>query len=572
METRANYILIGVFTLLSILASLGFFIWLASVQVNQQYQTYGILFDDVTGLDASGDVSFNGISVGHVIGLEVSQDDPSKVFATIEIEAGTPVRSDTVAQLKSQGVTGVSYVSLAGGTLSAAPLEENADGWMIIPSQRSSLQSLVDDAPDLLDESIKLIEQFSALSGPENQALVTNILSNLSSSSGRLDQALDDFSEISGTVREATAQITTFTGRLDEIGGSVAGALEQTESAMAAATTTFQNADQALDRSVGAIESAQGTFDQATLILQQQVPDILSQLSQAATRANTAIADLQTRGGTTLDGFTDTADLLNARLVELETSLVAANTAFSAVTDASTSFDTLVEGDGALLVSEAREVVADTKAAIATVESVVLNDVPAVMADIRTGVATARDAVETVSANLTQATSRIDPMAAEAEQAIASANALFSKAQTSLVTLDATLDVAKGALGSAQTTFDAASDVLATDIGPMMTDIRTASVQISQSVADVTQDMPQITAELRALIARSDAVVAQVQSTIAQSAPGITDFSSRGLSELTRLAAEARTLVNALGSLSRRIESDPTGFILNNNRVPDYRK
>ena len=79
METRANYILIGIFTLLSILGTLAFFIWLASVQVNKQYQNYGILLEDVSGLDPSGDVFFNGISVGRVIGLRIADEDPSKV-------------------------------------------------------------------------------------------------------------------------------------------------------------------------------------------------------------------------------------------------------------------------------------------------------------------------------------------------------------------------------------------------------------------------------------------------------------------------------------------------------------
>lgn len=137
METRANYILIGAFTLLSILGTLAFFIWLASVQVNKQYQSYGILFEDVSGLDPSGDVSFNGISVGRVIGLRIAEEDPSKVFTTIEIEAATPIRSDTIAQLQSQGVTGVAYISLSGGTPAAPPLVENSEGWQIIPSRRS---------------------------------------------------------------------------------------------------------------------------------------------------------------------------------------------------------------------------------------------------------------------------------------------------------------------------------------------------------------------------------------------------------------------------------------------------
>tara|TARA_R110002049_G_scaffold188402_2_gene356877 strand:- start:83729 stop:85444 length:1716 start_codon:yes stop_codon:yes gene_type:complete len=571
METRANYILIGVFTLLSILGTLAFFIWLASVQVNKQYQSYGILFEDVSGLDPSGEVSFNGIQVGRVIDLRVDQADPSKVFTTIEIEAETPVRSDTVAQLQSQGVTGVAYISLSGGTPEAPPLVANAQGWRIIPSRRSNLQTLVQDAPDLLEEATKLLKQFQALTGPDNQAHVTNILSNLDRSSARLDQALDDFSQISGTVRDATVQITAFTDRLDTIGASVTRTLEQADGTLVAATGAFETADKALETSIDAVASAKDTFDQANLILNGQVPEILGHVAEAASLATAAITDLQARSGATLDGFTQTADLLNARLAELEGSLQEANTAFMAVTEASNSFDQLVDGEGTLLVSDARGVLADARAAISAIEVIVLNDVPAIMADIRTGVATASKAVDAVAADFTALTGQFDPLAQDAKTAVDSANALFARAQTSLSAIDDTLEVAEGALGSAQATFDAASDVLNTDIAPMMTDIRTASAQISQAVTDVTKDIPAITSELRALIARSDAVARQIQSAVAQSAPGIGDFSSKGLPELTRLAAEARRLVNTLGDLTRRIERDPARFILD-GRVPDYRK
>ncbi|NOR30622.1 MAG: MCE family protein, partial [Sulfitobacter sp.] len=507
METRANYILIGVFTLLSILGTLAFFIWLASVQINKQYQTYGILFENVSGLDASGDVSFNGISVGKVVGLEIAEQDPSKVFTTIEIEAGVPVRSDTVAQLQSQGVTGVSYISLSGGTPTAPPLVANADGWMMIPSRRSTVQTLVEDAPDILVEAKKLLEQFQALAGPENQEHVTNILRNIDTSSGRLDEALSDFSEITGTVRDATDQITQFTSRLDTIGAAVTTTLEQADSTFEAATVAFGTADKALTDSLGAIDSVKGTFDQAKTILTQQVPDILVQVSEATARANAAIVDVQRRTDTTLDGFTQTATLLNARLVELETTLAGANTAFAAVTDASDSFDHLIDGDGTLLVAEARTVLADAKTAIDGINAVILNDVPVITADIRSGVATANQAIEDVAAHLTDFTGRLDPMADDVQLAFQSATTLFTQAQGSLTALETTLGVANGALGSAQTTFEAATVVLDTDLAPMMTDIRTASDQITRAVTEVTADIPAITSELRALIARSDAVV-----------------------------------------------------------------
>lgn len=571
METRANYILIGIFTLLSILGTLAFFVWLASVQINKQYQIYGILFEDVSGLDPSGDVLFNGISVGRVIGLRIAEEDPSKVFTTIEIEAGTPVRSDTVAQLQSQGVTGVSYISLSGGTPAAAPLVEDAQGRLMIPSRRSTVQALVEDAPDLLEEAQKLLAQFKTLTGEENQTYISNILRNLDSSSSRLDQALTDFSEISGTVREATAQISQFTDRLDTIGAAVSRTLEEADGTLAAATGAFEKADSALTRSTAAIDSAEGMFEQGRVILMEQVPDILTQVSDAAARATEAIADLRVRSGTTLDGFAETSGLLNARLVELEQTMAEASTAFLAVTDASDSFDQLLNGDGALLVTETREVLADAKQAIATLQTVAQDDVPAIMTDIREGVAAARQAVDRVAADLTGFTGRLDPMAEETQQAITSANALFARAQSSLSTLDTTLQTAEGALGASRTTFEAATGVLDQDLGPMMTDLRAASDQIAQAISEVTQDMPAITADLRALIARSDAVARDIQSAVAQARPGIGDFADRGLPEMTRLAAEARTLVNTLGSLVRRIERDPARFILD-GRVPEYRR
>jgi len=571
METRANFILIGVFTLLAILGTLGFFIWLASVQVNRQYTTYGVLFEDVSGLDPSGDVLFNGISVGKVIGLRIAAQDPSKVFATIEVESDTPIRADTVAQLQSQGVTGVAYISLSGGTPGAAPLIANADGWQIIPSRRSTVQTLVEDAPDILVEAKQLLVQFQALTGPENQAYVTSILRNLDASSGRLDAALGDFSDITTTVREATAQITAFTEKLDGIAGSAVATLEQADGTLVAVRDAFETADQVLAQSAGAIGSAEDTFEQAKRLLSDQLPGILEQVSQAASQTNIAIVDLQTRSGDTLDGFRDTSALLNARLVELEQTLQAANEAFLAVTDASDSFDHLVDGDGTLMVAEARDVLADAKAALGSIQTIALNDVPAIMTDIRSGIATARAAVDAVASDQTGLTGQLDPMADQVQTAMASARALFDKAQVSLGKLETTLGVAEGALGSAQTAFDATSAVLDTDFAPMIADMRSATDQITTTIADVTRDVPQITKELRALIARSDAVVAEVQQGVRNSTPGIGDFAQNGLPEITRLAGEARGLVTKLGDLIRRIERNPARFLLD-DRVPEYRK
>jgi phospholipid/cholesterol/gamma-HCH transport system substrate-binding protein len=571
METRANFILIGVFTLLAILGALGFFIWLASVQIDRQYATYGILFEDVSGLDASGDVLFNGISVGKVIGLRIYEEDPSQVFATVEIDSETPIRENTVAQLQSQGVTGVAYISLSGGTPGAAPLTAPEGSLPIIPSRRSTVQTLVEDAPDLLAEATVLLQQFQNLTGAENQAYVANILRNLDASSERLDAALNDFSQITDTVAEATAQITIFTERLEGIGDAVTNTLEGTDTTLAAATEAFDTARTVMEGSTGAITRAEELFAAGGTLIAEDIPPILDQVAQIASETALAVEDLRTRSGETLDGFSETAGLLNARLAELGPALAEASAAFTAVIEASDSFDALVDGDGTLLVTDARALVADTRAALATIEAGVLADLPTLMEDIRTAVASAATAVETVSADLAGLTDRFDPIATGTEEALAATTDLFTRSQTSLDALDTALVAAETTLGSADAAFAAATGVMETDLGPVLDDLRTAASQIGTAVAEVTDDIPQITGDLRALIARADTVVGQIQATVAASAPGIGDFTTTGLAEITRLSAEARGLVSSLDTLVRRIERDPAGLILD-DRVPDYRR
>lgn len=571
METRANFILIGAFTLLGILGTLGFLVWLAGVQLDRQYDTYGIFFDDVSGLDASGDVRFNGIGVGRVIELRISEREPSKIYVEIEIDASTPVREDTVAQLSSSGVTGVSYISLSNTRPDAPPLTATPDEIPIIPSRRSALQTLTEEAPDLITEAAKLLERFQTIAGPQNQAYVANILRNLDAASGGLEKALTDFSEISDTVGDATVQITRFTEKLDSIGAAIETTLVNVDETLASATGAFDAAEQTITSSAAAIDSAGAAFAQAEALMRDEVPGIVAQISDTTTLLNTAIADLSARSGATLDDFGETATLLNARLTELERTLSEADTAFAAVTDASNSFDTLVEGDGALLVSEAREVLAGAQTAIGTVETIINDDVPAVVSDIRAAVATASDAVERVAADLTGLTGRLDPLTSDAQEALSAATRIFERAGSTLDGLDASLSAADGALASAETAFDSATDLLSTDLGPVLTDIRSASDRIGTAAGKVSDDLPAITADLRALIGRADEVVAQLQTTVTAAAPGIRNFTGTGLSELSRLGSEARGLVRSMEQLVRRIERDPARFLLD-ERVPEYRR
>ncbi|MGE5259315.1 MAG: ABC-type transport auxiliary lipoprotein family protein [Actinomycetota bacterium] len=117
METRARYALIGLFMLAVIIASFGFVYWLENKGGFAQRDTYQIRFQgSVSGLLIGSAVLFNGIRVGEVIQLALSADAPDQVIATIGVEHGTPIRSDTQVGLETQGLTGGAAVTLRGGS------------------------------------------------------------------------------------------------------------------------------------------------------------------------------------------------------------------------------------------------------------------------------------------------------------------------------------------------------------------------------------------------------------------------------------------------------------------------
>jgi phospholipid/cholesterol/gamma-HCH transport system substrate-binding protein len=116
METRAHHILIGLFTVLIVMAGLGFGVWLAKAHSDQEWNYYDIVFNEaVTGLSKGGAVQYNGIRLGDVMQLRLDPEDPRRVLARVRVSGDTPLHKDTHAKLALTGVTGDHRRPLAAG-------------------------------------------------------------------------------------------------------------------------------------------------------------------------------------------------------------------------------------------------------------------------------------------------------------------------------------------------------------------------------------------------------------------------------------------------------------------------
>lgn len=124
MENKVNFALVGAFVLALATALVGVVLWLASGGAYQTtYDRYDASVEEsVSGLNPKAPVKYNGVDVGNVERIWLDTENPQRVNLRFQIERGTPVKVDTVATLKTQGLTGIAYVELSGGTAGSPAL------------------------------------------------------------------------------------------------------------------------------------------------------------------------------------------------------------------------------------------------------------------------------------------------------------------------------------------------------------------------------------------------------------------------------------------------------------------
>jgi len=219
METRANYALIGVFTLLVVAAAFGFVLWFSGNEKPGGRVAYKVIFSgSVSGLPKGGAVLFNGVPVGTVTKIDWLPQDPSGVYALIDIDATVPVRVDTKARLEYTGFTGVASVALTGGALDAPPLPTSPQKPGVIVADRSDFQDLVETARRVAIQASDFFTKTNHLID-DNSASITATLKNAEKFSDALAANSDGLKDFMGAIADVGKSIKPLTAKLDALAG-----------------------------------------------------------------------------------------------------------------------------------------------------------------------------------------------------------------------------------------------------------------------------------------------------------------------------------------------------------------
>jgi phospholipid/cholesterol/gamma-HCH transport system substrate-binding protein len=579
LETKANFVLIGAFTLAGLLGILGFFLWFAQVELDRQFDYYDIRFSSVSGLSNASDVRFSGLPVGQVVDVRLSPNQNGTILVRVEVDAETPVRSDSIATIEAQGVTGVSFVGIGPGSPDAALLEPTEDQPVPeITAGRSTLQSLSEDAPQLLQESLQLVSDVGELLGDENRARINSIIANVETASADFAETLDGFSAVSETVNDFAEQINRFNETLNTLTGDLTDVLqtadatlvsigelsEQGKGVLATGAETLTSARSAIDQTESYIAT---DLTQATADLRATTAALQSELTALSADARALMATLNTTGETA-----------TARLQEAQTTLQATDALIArldgtaeAVTETAGSIDTLIRDEGAPLLSETRAMVAEADRAIASVATIANTDLPVIIADIRQTAETFRTVATEVGGNLTASSQSAEAVLDTARVTLEDARVSFANANTTLAAINDALETGDRALGAAERAFTGADRVINEDLDGIITGLETSLGSLDAAIAQVSEDIPGMSADLRAASQAASDTFAELRSLTSAASPSIREFTTTALPLYSRLAQESRALIANLDRLTDQIQRDPTRFFLD-SETPEFRR
>ena len=228
-----NYALVGAFVLVLGAVLVAGVLWLASGGAFQKKYDFYLAVEDesVAGLNLNAPVKYNGVDVGKVRQIQLDPSNPERVNLIFAIERGTPIKEDTVAVLKTQGLTGITYVELSGGARDAPPLGVTAGNdypqIRTKPSLSARLENVLTSVLTKLDSTSGNINDILS---NENKAAFKSLLADLATVAHTLaarKDTIDSGLANAGRTLENTSSASAQLGPLVDRIGRSADAIEK---------------------------------------------------------------------------------------------------------------------------------------------------------------------------------------------------------------------------------------------------------------------------------------------------------------------------------------------------------
>ncbi len=252
MDDKVNYTLVGAFVLVLGAVFVAAVLWLAAGLGGQRavdpYQA--VIRESVAGLNVDAPVKYLGVDVGKVDRIEIDPQDSRQVRLRFLIDRGTPIKQDSLAVLKTQGLTGIAYIELSGGSAGSLPLVAGAGGVApTIPFKLSLGARLENVLTNVLANVDRVSNNINAVFDADNRQALKSALTDIAvlsrSLAGQKD-AMTAALKDAGRTAQLTARAAEQLGpTLDRIASSAQGVEDMAAKAGEASTRAARAVDTA---------------------------------------------------------------------------------------------------------------------------------------------------------------------------------------------------------------------------------------------------------------------------------------------------------------------------------------
>lgn len=253
METKASYITVGIFVLSFVLATVLFAMWVSRVDFSRDAALYHIYFEgSVTGLRVNERVYFHGLPIGTVREISVDPQRIENVKVLVNIQKPYLIREDARAFVEAQGLTGYTYIQIEGSSDDKPLLKaKTGDKYPVISSRQSSMETLLNAVPDIINKIDILVTRFNSLFNEDNQKNITIALDNLAVISNRLAKGTNSLDILIGETRTSLSSFKEAMDTLNTQVDSVGGELDLTLKRLRKSSMSFDRAALQIEKIIG---------------------------------------------------------------------------------------------------------------------------------------------------------------------------------------------------------------------------------------------------------------------------------------------------------------------------------
>lgn len=266
MESRANYTVVGIFAVVFLFAFALSVLWFGKFGIKDEYDLYRVFAtESVSGLNIEAPVKYRGVVVGKVYEIKINEQNSELIELILKIKKGTPIRTSSIAALKPQGVTGLSFVDIKPGD-GKSPLLV-ADGSKM-PTIKYS-------------ESIfsKLDSSFSSMSD-KMASILFKVDSALS------DKNMEELSRTIQNLQKVTAQLAVLTEES-------AGLPTETKEVLKKLSVTVDSANGTISKMDHAIKRGDFDYKKDVLKVTNEAERLLVDMRALVSESNNLVKDLQ---------------------------------------------------------------------------------------------------------------------------------------------------------------------------------------------------------------------------------------------------------------------------------------